>query len=85
MKLFQPIQWGLALLSTSLLFAPALSAATIVPQDDEKKEEAEEEEDEYLALVGGEIHTGMGGVLRDATILCKNGKIDSYGYDVDVP
>ena len=100
MKLFQPIQWGPALLSTSLLAAtslflmPALTAAPFVPQDDDVKEEAddakaeaddEEDGDKFLALVGGEIHTGLGGVLRDATLLVKNGKIESFGYDVEVP
>jgi len=90
-KRLQPIQWGLGLLATSLLVAPAISAGLTIPRDDDAKKEAkdddddEEDKDEYLALVGGEIHTGLGGVLRDATLLVKNGKIDSFGYDVDVP
>ena len=86
---------------TALLFAAGASASTLLSNsssttfasaavaadDDEKKDDdaKEEEEDKFLALVGGEIHTGLGGVLRDATLLSKNGKIEAFGYDVDVP
>lgn len=84
MKKFQLIgAWALTLLST-VAFAPALSAATLAPQKGDA-EEKEEEKDTYLALVGGDIHTGLGGVLREATILVKNDKIEAYGYDVFVP
>ncbi len=89
----------LSLASSALLFsgvplltsAPAMaSASTLSWADDEKAEDSdakdkEEEKDKYLALVGGEIHTGLGGVLRNATLLSKNGKIHSFGYDVEVP
>ena len=85
---------------TALLFAAGASASTLFPTsasasftsaalsaDDEKADDdaKEEEEDKFLALVGGEIHTGLGGVLRNATLLSKNGKIEAFGYDVDVP
>ena len=68
-------------------FAPGF-ASIFVSLDDKGKgddDAKEEEEDKFLALVGGEIHTGLGGVLRDATLLSKNGKIEAFGYDVDVP
>lgn len=87
----------LGLAASALLFwagalsmsAPVLASLPLVIQDDEgddtEESKEEEEENKFLALVGGEIHTGLGGVLRNATLLCKNGKIHSFGYDVDVP
>src|SRR5262249_27943420 len=42
-------------------------------------------EDRWFAVVGGEVHTGTGAVLRGATVLAKNGKIAAIGYDLDVP
>ena len=72
------------LMAASVLLAPTALASVSI--DDEAAAEAtEEEEEKVLALVGGEIHTGLGGVLRDATILVRDGKIDSFGYDVVVP
>lgn len=73
------------LVAASLFMAPAALASA--PLDDEPAKEAESEEDkeEVLVLKGGEIHTGLGGVLRDATILVREGKIEAFGYDVDVP
>ena len=75
----------LRLLVAAFLFvAPAALASA--PLDEEPAKEAEsEDEEEVLVLVGGEIHTGLGGVLRDATILVREGKIEAFGYDVDVP
>lgn len=73
--------WALTLFSAAAL-QPAFALAPAPVLEDE---DAEEEEDTYLALVGGDIHTGMGGVLRGATILSKNGKIEAFGYDVVVP
>jgi imidazolonepropionase-like amidohydrolase len=52
-------------------------------EDGEKKEEAEK--DRWFAAVGGDVFTGNGGVLRGATVLAKNGKIDQIGFDVDLP
>lgn len=48
-------------------------------------EEPEKEPDSYLAIVGGDIYTGTGEVLRGATLLSKNGKIDEIGYDLYLP
>ena len=51
-----------------------------------KSEDAKESKEEHwLAVVGGEVHTGTGAVLRGATVLAKNGKIEKIGYDLDVP
>ncbi len=89
------IKWGLGLLIAGWIGAPLASAAstfTAAMWQDEPEEEVEEasEDDEedketYLALVGGDIYTGTGGVLRAATLLTKNKKILAMGYDVEVP
>jgi len=39
----------------------------------------------YFAIVGGDVYTGTGAVLRGATLLARNGKIATIGYDVFVP
>lgn len=52
---------------------------------EETSEEDAEEPDEpprWLAVVGGDVHTGTGSVLRGATVLCRNGKIAEIGYDL---
>lgn len=51
-------------------------------KDGEKKKE---EEDRWFALQNGDVYTGTGEVLRGATLLSKNGKIHSIGYDLYVP
>lgn len=38
-----------------------------------------------LAVVGGEVHTGDGVVLRRGTVLCRDGKIIGVGADLEVP
>lgn len=45
----------------------------------------EREDDKYLALIGGDIFTGTGAVLRGANLLIKNGKIREIGYDFYIP
>jgi hypothetical protein len=45
----------------------------------------EEEGDKYMAIVGGDIYTGTGEVLRGATLLSKNGKIEEIGYELYLP
>jgi len=68
------------------LVAPA-APLPIPLQDDEESEdgEEEEEEDEHVAIVGGDVYTGTGAVLRGATIHGKNGKIAEIGYDLWLP
>lgn len=79
-----------ALLSL-LLFAapPAFSLGSIVDddEDDKEEEEAEEEEegDRWFAILGGDVYTGTGAILRGATVLSKNGKIEEIGYDLYLP
>ena len=90
MKIFSTLSsFALALGFAAL---PAFTWATPAPlvlddeEEDAEEEDAEEEEGpEWLALVGGDVHTGLGGVLRGATILAKDGKIDAFGYDVEIP
>ena len=50
----------------------------------ESKKDAEKDA-KYFAIVGGDVHTGTGAVLRGATVLARNGKIAEIGYDVFVP
>lgn len=38
-----------------------------------------------LAVVGGEVHTGDGDVLRGVTVFVEDGKITAVGTDVEVP
>jgi len=59
-------------------------------EDAEGNEEAEEEEevskDRYLAIVNAsEIHTVTGPIVRNGTILTKNGRITAIGRNVEVP
>lgn len=38
-----------------------------------------------LAIVGGEVHTGTGAVLRGGTVLCRGRRIEAVGLDLAVP
>ncbi len=62
----------------ALVLAPAGPAHT---QDTTRPRAGED----VLAVVGGDVWTGTGSVLRHATILCRGGKIESVGVDVPVP
>ena len=87
----------LSLFLSLLLVAapPAVLRAAASPDEDEKKEaeekddekddEEDEEKDAWFAVVGGDVHTGTGAVLRDATVLAKNGTIEEIGYEVHLP
>ncbi|MEM7516229.1 MAG: amidohydrolase family protein, partial [Planctomycetota bacterium] len=87
LKLWKLSAAGLGLALFAILpNAPAHPASIL--DDEEEAEESEEEEedgDEFVALLGGDIHTVTGPVLRGATLLVKNGKIEEMGYDIDVP
>ena len=48
-------------------------------------QEDDEPADEWFVLQGGDVYTGTGAVLRGATVLSKNGKIDEIGYDLYIP
>ena len=77
----------------ALLVAPAAVAA--LPQDEggggeegpaQEVEEPDTAKDTYyLAVVGGDIYTGTGEILRDATLLARNGKIVAIGHSVEIP
>jgi imidazolonepropionase-like amidohydrolase len=49
-------------------------------QDDKKKDEGE-----WFAVVGGDVYTGTGAVLRGGTVLARGGKIVEIGHEIDVP
>ncbi len=76
-------------------FGLSLGAQAYAPSlgdDDEKKDEEEgkepipeEDKDSYFAVIHADIYTGTGELLRDATLLGKNGKIVEIGYDIDIP
>jgi len=72
-------------LALSLGVAMPAPGASSILDDEELATEAEEKEakpkDRYLVVVGADIHTGTGEVLRDARLLAKNGKIVAIGYD----
>jgi amidohydrolase family protein len=53
--------------------------------EDAKKDKDDEKDAKYFAIVGGDVHTGTGAILRGATLLARNGKIVEIGYDVFVP
>ena len=77
----------------ALTSAPALAFSTpssplLAGDDDEEEaEEDEDEEDEvrWMAVVGGDVHTGLGGVLRGATVLSKDGVITAVGHNLYIP
>jgi imidazolonepropionase-like amidohydrolase len=53
--------------------------------DEEDGEDGGDGEELWFAVVGGEVHTGTGAVLRDATVLARNGRIREVGHGVEVP
>jgi hypothetical protein len=81
----------LALLVASLVFSarPARAQEGESSEGEGSKAKTEEtkedKEEHWFAVVGGEVHTGTGAVLRGATVLAKNGKIHKIGYDLDIP
>ena len=71
-------------------FAGTATASLLMPiVDDDEDEEAEDEEEEekehILAVVGGDVHTGNGMVLRGATVLARDGVIEEISAEVWVP
>lgn len=54
---------------------------------DSKTEDAkkDKEEEHFFAVSGGDVYTGTGEVLRGATVLARNGKIQRIGFDLDLP
>lgn len=79
----------------ALVAALAVGAFPVLAQEGEKTDgakseeskdgEKKEEEERWFAIQNGDVYTGTGEVLRGATLLAKNGKIHSIGYDLYVP
>jgi len=63
--------------------AHGLSPSLAATGDEEGDEE--EEEDRYFAVVGGDVYTGTGAVMRGVTVLSKNGKVEEIGHNVFLP
>jgi len=89
--------WRKPLLA-ALLALPVLSTSTFAFQegggegggekkDDTKKKDEKDKkpEDRWFAVLNGDVYTGTGEVLRGASLLSKNGKIQKIGYDLDLP
>ncbi len=77
------------------LFCPGRLAAQegsedSAPPASKESDEGEGKKDDeknakYFAIVGGDVYTGTGAILRGATVLARNGKITAIGYDVVLP
>jgi hypothetical protein len=77
----------LALVSLGAVRANAQEEGGEAPPagEEEPEKAADEGKAKYFAIVGADVHTGTGAVLRGATVLARNGKIVEIGYDVFVP
>ena len=83
----------LALAALCLLPALHLPARAFAPQEGgeeggaqgEEGEEVESDAGAWLAVVGGDVYTGTGAVLRGATVLAKDGRIRAVGHGLRVP
>jgi len=73
------------------LSLPTQAASVLGNDDDEKKDEEEsepipeEDKDAYFLVENADIYTGTGEILRDASLLSKNGEIVEIGYDLELP
>ncbi|MSR61859.1 MAG: hypothetical protein EXS08_05385, partial [Planctomycetes bacterium] len=67
--------------------APPAADGGAEDADGKKKDEKKDAEKDakYFAIVGGDVYTGTGAILRGATLLARNGKITAIGYDLFVP
>ncbi len=64
----------------------AAAPAESEKKDEEKKsDKPEEPKDKYLVLKGGDVYTVTGPVLRNTTILVKNGVIEDLSREVEIP
>jgi len=81
------------LLASSLLTAfvhaapqdQAPEAKPAEAKSEEGKDKKKPDEDRWLAVSGADVYIGPGALLREATVLCKNGKIHKIGHDLDLP
>lgn len=82
------VLFGFTAVSAAPRFAApgTLSIPLVDDEDEESSEEADEEEGpRWTAVVGGDVHTGLGETLRGATVLSKDGKIVEIGYEIFLP
>jgi imidazolonepropionase-like amidohydrolase len=76
-----------------LLFLFAAPARAFAPQEEGggggggegEATEAESDVGEWFAVVGGDVHTGTGAVLRGGTVLSKDGRIRAVGQGLALP
>jgi imidazolonepropionase-like amidohydrolase len=71
--------------ATASAFAPQEEGGGGGGEGDGEKVEAESDEGEWFAVVGGDVHTGTGSVMRGATVLAKDGRIRAIGQGVALP
>ena len=75
-----------ALLLSLGAFSSPVAAQEPEPEAPAAATPAEDEKDvKWLAVTGGDVFTGTGAVLHEATVLCKGKKIHAIGYDLDIP
>ncbi len=76
-----------AFLLIGLTSSPGAAALPHLWDDADAPDKNEEEEpaDKWFALVGGDVYTGTGSILRGATVVSKNGVIEEIGYDLVYP
>ncbi len=94
-ELTKKVPIGALLVCAWLCCEPAdASASPLLAQEEQQEAQAAEEsevslEDDvdarWTAVVGGDVYTGLGEVLRGATVLSKDGKIHAIGYDLWIP
>ncbi len=86
----------LACLALALQFAPSVRAfqdeggesKTEKKEGDKDAKDAKDEKkkpDRWFAVANGDVYAGHEGLLRGATVLSKNGKIEAIGYDLVLP
>jgi imidazolonepropionase-like amidohydrolase len=64
-----------------LVLLAALLPATASAQDEARPQAGEA----LLAVVGGDVYTGAGPVIRRGTVLCRGRRIEAVGADLKVP
>lgn len=60
---------------------PEEATPAAAPAEAEKEKKVES----WTAIVGGDVHVGDGNVLRGATVLIGDAKIEKVGHDVEIP
>lgn len=82
-----PLRGSLFLAGLFGFVSPAIASIQpgLVDDDEEEAVEEDEDGDKWLAISGGDVYTGVGDVLRGATVLSKNGVIEEIGFDLRLP